>query len=70
MNLFTKQNETHRHRKQTYSYQGEGRRRDKLGGWDQQIHTAMYKIGNQKDLLCRTRNYKQYFVIAYKGKES
>ena len=36
MNLFPKQNETHRHRKQTYAYQGGkvGGGRDKLGGWD------------------------------------
>ena len=36
MNLYTKQKETHRHRKQTYSYQtGQGgRKRDKLEVWD------------------------------------
>ena len=34
MNLFTKQKQTHRHRKQIYDYQwGEGGR-DKLGAWD------------------------------------
>ena len=32
MNLFTKQKQTHRHRKQTYGYQrGKG---DKVGIWD------------------------------------
>ena len=47
MNLFTKQEKTHRHRKQTYGYQrGKGRRgeEDKLGGWDYQIQTTIYKI--------------------------
>ena len=35
INLFTKQKQTHIHRKQTYGYQrGKGRRRDKLGVWD------------------------------------
>ena len=36
INLFPKQKETHRHRKQTYGYQrGKwGRGRDKLGDWD------------------------------------
>ena len=36
MNLFTKQKQTHRHRNQTYGYQGgEGEGgRDKLGIWD------------------------------------
>ena len=32
MNLFTKQKQTHRLRKQTYGYQ-RGKRGDKLGGW-------------------------------------
>ena len=31
--------------------------------------TTVYKINN-KDLLCITRNYTRYFVIAYKEKES
>ena len=36
VNLFQKQKETHRHRKQTYGYQrGKGgEERDKLRGWD------------------------------------
>ena len=34
MNLFTKQKQTHRHRKQAYGYQRGKEGRDKLGGWD------------------------------------
>ena len=35
MSLFTKQKQTHRHRKQTYGYQmAEGAERNKLGVWD------------------------------------
>ena len=35
MNLFTKQKQTHRHRKQIYGYQeGGGWGRDGVGGWD------------------------------------
>ena len=34
MNLFTKQKETHRHRKQIYGYQRVRGDRDKLGIWD------------------------------------
>ena len=34
MNLFTKQKQTHRHRKQTYDYQREKEGREKLGVWD------------------------------------
>ena len=48
MNLFTKQKQAHRHRKQTYGYQrGEGER-DKLGVWDQQIQNTIYKIAKQQ----------------------
>ena len=48
MNLFTKQKQTHRHRKQIYGYQvRRGLGRDKGGVWDQQIHTAMHKIGKR-----------------------
>ena len=52
MNLFPKQKETQRHRTQIYGYQrGKGaERRDKLGGWDQQIHTTMCKIDSQQGL--------------------
>ena len=43
MNLFTKQKQTHRYRKQTYGYQrGKRGGRDKSGVWDQQIHTTIY----------------------------
>ena len=34
MNLYTKQKQTHRHRKQTYDYQRGKEGRDKLGIWD------------------------------------
>ena len=34
MNLFTKQKQTHRQRKQTYGYQKGKPWRDKLGVWD------------------------------------
>ena len=45
MNLFMKQKQTHRQRKQTYAYQrGKGVGWDKLGVWDQHIQTTIYKI--------------------------
>ena len=34
MNLYTKQKQTHRHRKQTDGYQRGGVEGDKLGVWD------------------------------------
>ena len=42
--------------------------RDKLGVWDQQTQTTIYKINN-KVLLCSTGNYIQYAVINHNGKE-
>ena len=42
--------------------------RDKLGVWDYQIQTNIYKINN-KDLLNRTGNSIQYLVINYNEKE-
>ena len=45
MNLFTRQKQIHRHRKQTYDYQRGRGGRGKLGAWDEQIHTTIYKIG-------------------------
>ena len=48
MNLFTKQKQTHRARKQTYGHQRENvGRRDKLGAWNCYKHTTIYKIDNQ-----------------------
>ena len=71
MNLYTKQKQTHRHRKQTYGYK-RGKRR---GGINQDlginIYTLLYiKQITNKDLLYSTGNYTQYFVITYEGKES
>ena len=43
MNLSVKQKQNLRDRKQTHGYQ-----RGKLGGWDQQIQTAIYKIDEQR----------------------
>ena len=70
MNLSTKQKQTHRHRKQTYGYQRGKLGRDKLGVWGEQIHSTIYKIVNNKDLLYSTGNYIQCLVITYNGKES
>ena len=48
MNLFTKQKQTPRHRKQTYGYQSRKEGRDKFGVWNYQIHTTMFKIDKQQ----------------------
>ena len=68
MNLFTKQKQTHRLRKQTYNYQrGKGRRVNQESGVN--IYTLLYiKQITNKVLLYSTENYAQYFTITYKGK--
>ena len=49
INLFTEQKQTHRHTKQTDSYQrGKVGRRDKLGIWEEHIHTTIYKTDEQQ----------------------
>lgn len=43
-----KQKKTLRHRKPTVCTRGrEERGRDRLGGWDQQIPTAVYRVNNK-----------------------
>ena len=48
MNLFTKQKQTHRHRKQAFGCQRGEKARDKFGVWDYQVHITMYKIDKQQ----------------------
>ena len=43
---------------------------DILGVWAEQIHTTMYKIEKNKDLLCSTGNCIQHPIITYMRKES
>ena len=47
MKLFTKQKQTHRYRRQLMVTKGE-RGGVKLGVWDSNIHTTIYKIDNQQ----------------------
>ena len=61
MNLFTKQKQTHRHRKQNYGYQRGKGDRDKLGVWDKQIHTIIYKIDKQQEF---TVEHKELYSIS------
>ena len=42
--------------------------RDKLGVWDEQVYTTVYKI-NSKVLLYSRENYIQYLMINQNGKE-
>ena len=42
---------------------------DKLGVWDYQIQTTIYKTGKQQGLLYGTGNYIQNPVIKHNGKE-
>ena len=63
-NFFTKQKQTHRHRKQTYGYQ-----RGNVGGgineeFGTDINTVLcIKEITYKDIWYSTGNYTQYFLI-------
>ena len=68
MNSFTKQKQTHRCIKQTYSYQGAS-----MGEINWEIGIDIYtlleiKQITNKDLLYSTGNSTQYSVMAYMGK--
>ena len=70
MNLFTKQKQTHRRRKQTYGYQrGKGVRRDKSGVWDQQTQTTTYKIDKQQGPTVQHRELYSIFCNNLNGKK-
>ena len=68
MNIFTKQKQTHRYRKQIYGYQIEwGEINYKL---EINIYTFLYiKQVNNKDLQYTTGNYIRFLVIIYKESE-
>ena len=73
MNLFTKQNQTHRLRKHMYDYQS--RNMGGGGGINQEvgikIYTLLYiKQIINKDLVYSTGNSTQYSVITDMGKDS
>ena len=59
--------QSHRCRKQSFSYQEKNGERDNLGDWDWCIHTTIYKIYN-KDLLYATGNSTQYSIMTYMEK--
>ena len=42
MSLYIKQKQTHKHRKQIYSYQREEGKKDKLGVWDTHIYVFVW----------------------------
>ena len=53
VNLFTKQKETRRHRKETFGYQrGKGVGRNKLGVWDSWVEMTIHKREKQQDPNC------------------
>ena len=64
----TKQKQTYRYREQTSGYWwGEGRGRGKIGVWDQEIQTTMYKIKKQQGYIVQHRELQHYFVITFNG---
>ena len=68
MNVYKKQKQTYRERKQTCGYQREREgRRDKSGVLDQQIQTTTCKTDKQQDTLFSTGNYTHFLIIIYNG---
>ena len=61
MNLHAKQKQTHRHRKQIYCYQRGKEGRDKLGVWDERMHTTVYKIDKQQGPTVQHRELYSVF---------
>ena len=71
LNLYTKQKETNRCRKQTNGYQrGNTAGRDKSEAWDEHAHTATCMNITNKDLRYSPGKSDQYSVISYMRKES
>ena len=69
MNLFTKQKQTYRYRKQIYGCQrGNMRERDTSGAWDEHTHTTIYKIGNQQGPTILHRELYSIFCDNLYGK--
>ena len=64
MNLFTKQKETHRHRKQTYGYQ-----RGSMGGGKNEIHTTIHEKGKQIHTTIYEKGKQTHTTIYEKGKQ-
>ena len=57
MDLFTKQKQTHRHRKLMITKEDSrevGGKRDKLGVWDSHIRTNIYGVDNQQSTALET----------------
>ena len=67
MNLPTKQEQIHRHRKQTCACQGWGvegvwaQGREGLGVWDQQMQTIIYRIDKQQGSTVQHRELYSIF---------
>ena len=65
MKLFTEEGQTHRHREQTYGYQGVNVGEGYVRSLGLTVHANAYKIENDKDLLYTTENYTYYLVTTY-----
>ena len=69
INLYTKHIDPKTQKTNLWLPEGKG------GGMNQEFGINLYKLLyikqiTRKDLLYSTRNYTQYFIITYKGKES
>ena len=64
MNFITKQKQTPRQKVHLWLSRGRVRERERLGVWDGHVHTAIFKINNQKrPTVYSTGNSTKYSVI-------
>ena len=64
INIFTKQEQAHRHREQTC-----GRGRERMRVWDQQRQTTINRMDKQQGFTVQHGDYIQYPLTNYNGKE-
>ena len=68
MNLFTKQKQTHRIRKQTYGYWGKGGEEGQTGVWDWHVHSTTFKRDNQQEATVQHKELCSIFRNNLNGK--
>ena len=61
----TKRKQTHTHREQTSRERDQGR--DKIGVWNLEVQTIMYKINKLQGYMVQHREDGQYFRIIITG---
>ena len=67
MNLFTKHKQTHRLREKLMVPRREEWGKGQLGSWEEDVHTAVFKMDNQQDLMVRHRELSVTWQPGWEG---